>query len=320
MTPNNPNHAPREHAVAQALDAALAAYTRGGEPALAQVLQTLPPDIRAEVAELLPLAQALQSAPRPSPSPTFRRQGRQRLMSHIRADQAVTSRRPLRPSLRNPFPTRRWIMPWLVALVTLVMTLLGGGGTVLAAQDALPGEPLYAVKSWTEDGQLALSGPERDMALLQQWTQRRIEEAQALAAQGRFDALPIALARYQKEVQQMVALIGQQQSAPATEALEPMLTHHLQVLNALVGMVPPQAQDALEPARQASQQGLEAVRCHRPEHPGGGMDTPMPTMPGGGGMGTMTPGGGMSTPMPGGGMGTPIPGGGMGTPHPGRHP
>ncbi len=72
----------------------------------------------------------------------------------------------------------------------LVFVLVGGGGVAYAAEGALPGNPLYAVKIHVnEQVEAALaSTPEKKVAVETRLAARRVAEAQALEAEGRLDA------------------------------------------------------------------------------------------------------------------------------------
>ncbi|HEY58726.1 MAG TPA: hypothetical protein G4O04_09380 [Anaerolineae bacterium] len=315
------------------IEAALAAGLRAakqGEEALQDFLATLEPEVRQEVAPLLQVALTLQAAPEVQPRPAFRRQARRRLLRRIRPPWFVTFWRDLRLYGRSSTlkTQRRFAMTWIVVLVAMVTALLGGGGAVYASESALPGEALYPVKMAVEEVQLALAGPEQDVNLLAQFTQRRLEEVQALAAQGRHDEIPVVMARYQEQVQAMIQEMAQM-GQPDPEVVgqsQAMLAQHLQVLQGLAEQVPSEARPALEHALQVSQQGLEMMQQHGLGEgrgtPGPGGQGPMGSpMPGGSGGGMGTP---MGSPMPGGNgngmgtpMGSPMPGGsgnGMGTP------
>ncbi len=153
-------------------------------------------------------------------------------------------------------------MTWIV-LITMLTTLLGGGGVVYAANDALPGEVLYPVKAVVEDVQLALTGPEGDVALLDQFAQRRVEEVQALIAAGRYEDIPLAMQRYQEQVQEMVQVmeqLGPQDNIDHLTHLQETMAQHTQVLTNLLERVPPTAQPAIEHAMSASQHGMEVIQ------------------------------------------------------------
>lgn len=65
----------------------------------------------------------------------------------------------------------------ILSLLVVAGLLFGGGATVNAAQDELPNEPLYAVKTWTEDLSLEFQNdPEVKVNRLMELGQIRIQE------------------------------------------------------------------------------------------------------------------------------------------------
>lgn len=124
--------------------------------------------------QLIQRLQRLKNAPARNPHAAAR--GRARFLAEAASLQA----RPL----RSPLSFRR--LAWSFALLLAFLLLFGGSiGTALAAQDALPGQPLYPLKLAIEDGRLALSAdPQRQIDLLLEFNDRRIQEINQLAAQG----------------------------------------------------------------------------------------------------------------------------------------
>lgn len=74
----------------------------------------------------------------------------------------------------------------LISLVLAGVLLIGGGATaVSAAQDDLPTDPLYGVKTLTEDVRLwANTDPQAEVELLMEMAQTRTREMAALTARG----------------------------------------------------------------------------------------------------------------------------------------
>ena len=72
----------------------------------------------------------------------------------------------------------------------LVFVLVGGSGVAYAAESSLPGDTLYAVKIHVNERvEIALaSTPEQKLAVETTIAERRVAEAQTLAAAGRLDA------------------------------------------------------------------------------------------------------------------------------------
>ena len=95
---------------------------------------------------------------------------------------------PVRP-VRSPFvfiSTHRV----MVALTSLVLVVFAGTSTVYAAQGALPGAPLYGLKTNVlEPIEVALASTPAEKAKVESSiASRRVAEAQELAAEGRLDA------------------------------------------------------------------------------------------------------------------------------------
>jgi hypothetical protein len=95
-------------------------------------------------------------------------------------------------ALRQPPRRAAALFGLPLARVALTVLVFVGGfaagtyGAVVASADALPGEPLYAVKRTVEDTTLLLTGDAQDrQALEAAYTERRIEEVRRLAQAGR---------------------------------------------------------------------------------------------------------------------------------------
>ena len=84
------------------------------------------------------------------------------------------------------FRKERFSMNTILALALVLAALFGGAaGTVYAAQDDLPTEALYPVKTLTEDARLALaSDPQARLTLLADLAQTRTQEMVQLAEAG----------------------------------------------------------------------------------------------------------------------------------------
>jgi uncharacterized membrane protein YgcG len=83
------------------------------------------------------------------------------------------------------FRKERYAMNVLLSILVIAGLLFGGGATVQAAQDDLPNEPLYAVKTWTEDLSLQFQNDqEAKVNLLMELAQVRIQEMTQLAEAG----------------------------------------------------------------------------------------------------------------------------------------
>lgn len=89
----------------------------------------------------------------------------------------------------NPVATRKersFMINFLSVLLIAASLVLGGGGvTVAAAQSTIPGDPLYAVKLWSEDLRMDLAtNNETQYELALDFADRRVEEIQELLQSG----------------------------------------------------------------------------------------------------------------------------------------
>lgn len=108
-----------------------------------------------------------------------------------------------------------------VALILALLILFGGAsGTVLAAQNSLPGQTLYPLKTWSEDARLWMvaSDPARVEQLLT-FSDRRVSEIASLLADGQ--PLPeILLTRLRSQWDQALYLAAGMPEAQASQTLE----------------------------------------------------------------------------------------------------
>lgn len=119
------------------------------------------------------------------PNPVWLRSTRERLLSEIRAESAVSTARE--HSLRERFAIARILLPHrlfryvakpvMVSSITLGMALGGWITTVSASYGTLPGDALYGVKLATERAQFTFAqGPEAKTRLKVEFVGRRVDE------------------------------------------------------------------------------------------------------------------------------------------------
>jgi hypothetical protein len=135
---------------------------------------------------------------------------------------------PARPrGWLSPLRLRLSMSALTAAVIVLVLVLGGAGVTVYAAQDALPTDPLYAVKILSEDVRVSLAGDsEAQVGLLLDFSNRRTEEIVALGA--RFDAsqsaggVPVAdqvIARQQAQIENALQIAARMDDTGMTREL-----------------------------------------------------------------------------------------------------
>ncbi len=213
----------------------------------------------------------------------------------------------------------------LFAVVIAVALLLGStGATVYAAQDSLPDQALYPVKTWSEDALLSLAGSSGSRLMYDlDFSDRRITEIAGVLAKG--NPVPeMAVTRLQNELQQALELAAGMDDPQMLQQLERIHLRaeaQLQRMTVLMSGASESAQPALLQVRnriqqqvqlatmgQADPQGFKLqVQLHRQNQGGSGNQTPEP------GNGPQEPT--MQTPA-----GTPMPAGDGYGPGPGNGP
>jgi len=162
-----------------------------------------------------------------------------------------------------------------VAASAAVLILVVGGGTSYAAESALPGDALYAVKIGINEKIAAslIVSPEAHVHFDAQLTERRLQEAELLAAEGRLTSydgaqlelhLNTATADFNSRV---AALATSSESGAAAAAnvqskMEASLSAHAQILAAISQAVPT-ASKSMEPLEAAVRGHIEKARFAR---------------------------------------------------------
>jgi hypothetical protein len=190
--------------------------------------------------KLKDLLDELKPVPQRNPSAAAR--GRSDFLtqaSNLRA--AEFGKQATRKSKPFPASVGKARIPVLRALIAVTLALAvffgAGGVTVYAAQDSLPNESLYPVKTWSEDALLALSGsPQARLNYELEFTDRRITEMAGLAA----DSTPIpeaVLTRLQDQLDQALELaagLDDGQMAQQVEHMRQRAESQLQMMNTLM--------------------------------------------------------------------------------------
>lgn len=214
-----------------------------------------------ELRPLLEVAWEVIYASRQVPRASFRREAEGRFRAAVAA----------RGMARLSFWRR---LSWAAAVAILI--LAGGGGVVAASGGSLPGEPLYPVKTSTEEMRMFLAPGALDKARLQAYfAEARAAEMARMAERGRDEEVAPLLLRlawhwYQQErfvrltdwqVKEMKDLVALEGNLAASEARQEA------VLKGILERSPLRARVALEHAIRVSRRGqlsslavLEGVR------------------------------------------------------------
>ena len=104
------------------------------------------------------------------------------------------------------FRKEQFAMNMIVSILVVASLLFGGGATVNAAQNDLPGEPLYSLKVWSEDVRLQFQKtPEAKVERLMEMAETRIQEMAQLTVEGKPipDSVPQRLEQHLQQALQI---------------------------------------------------------------------------------------------------------------------
>lgn len=203
----------------------------------------LDPLIEEKLASLGPVA--------PRDAETVRR-GRANFLAEARSLQPAVSVTPQRRhngwiSVFRMIFNRKEPSPMLATLTSVLLVvsiiLAGTGATVYAAQDSLPDQPLYTLKTFTEDLRMRVnSDPEAQLDLHLEFVDRRVGEMIALSLSGDppADAVVERLELHLNHAFQHAASLDDEHFPPTAERIQNQLqTQEQKLTRALEQAAPP---------------------------------------------------------------------------------
>ncbi len=160
------------------------------------------------------------------------------------------------------FRKPQFAMNMFVALLVVVSLFLGGATTVRAAQGELPGQPLYGVKTFTEDVSLQFqSSPEAKVQRLMELSQTRIREMEQLVDEGQTPPEQVQL-RLEQHIQQALQLCSNMDDTALDRTLPQVrrqLQQQEQVMQLIQSHAEPGAQSMLKQTQTMLQSQLQLV-------------------------------------------------------------
>ncbi len=178
---------------------------------------------------------------------------RRRLRGHV-MNQYVAVREGLTPAAPRRREMGRIGRSVLVASLGLALSVTAVGA---ASRDALPGDALYPVKRQLEEVRLDIAPAWARPALVAMALDERLAEVEQLARDGRWDRVGAASA----DVEAAAAALGALSDA-IPQQQQDALTHHAQVLGALLLNAPDAAKPGLEHALAASDKAAAVAAAH----------------------------------------------------------
>jgi hypothetical protein len=189
--------------------------------------------------------------------------GRENFMAQVKSldPRRSVSRKAARQG--KPLGRRTWVTRFATITAVIVVALSSLGGTIYAAQAAQPDDLLYGVKTLTEEIQVRLEGdPEEKLDLYVSFANRRLEEIQNQIAAGE-QVSEKALALLEQHTQRMLEQAAKLDEMGMNKALH-QIEENLQEQNqtmAELGQEQLQGNDPrLEKALETIRERLELVK------------------------------------------------------------
>ncbi|MFC1937701.1 DUF5667 domain-containing protein [Chloroflexota bacterium] len=144
------------------------------------------PEHAEELKPLLKTAAATRQVSAIQPRPEFKARARYQFRAALREMES-----------RRGFPLLRWLPQWAaMATMVLVFLVVAGSGTVVAAGNSMPDNPLYPVKLATEQVRLILTPSDMGKAeIYADLTEKRVAEIVRMADKGKPELVHQAAAR-----------------------------------------------------------------------------------------------------------------------------
>ena len=224
------------------------------------------PELKDVLEPMLALAFRVNETLAPEkPDEQYVRNAKLRILNRVKVSVTSNSSKSVQ-SRRAPhidFRRRRWST--VIAGVVIAAMLFGSGiGLRQASASALPGDSLYPVKRAGEEIQLAFSfSTGGDMALLYDFAESRLEEAQTLSEEGRYDDLGIALDGFEDAMGMLEEIAQEGEIGNGNIDLAKIQAKHekhIQVLERVREQVPEHARAAIDHAIERSGRSQEVFK------------------------------------------------------------
>jgi hypothetical protein len=188
-----------------------------GEP-VEQCLRDYP-GLAQELEPLLRTAQAAKTLSSIKPRPEFKSQARSQFKAAL--DQ-MQERKQARFSLFRWH--WRWQSGWAIAAMAFFAVLVGGGSTVLAADNSMPDNTLYPVKLAAEQVQMTLTFSDMDKAELNaKLADKRVAELVYMTSKGDSERVQQVAQHLDNNLKNLNRLVGtaDQNESPALQGTSP---------------------------------------------------------------------------------------------------
>ncbi|HET6477597.1 MAG TPA: DUF5667 domain-containing protein, partial [Dehalococcoidales bacterium] len=196
---------------ANIFDECLERVLTGGE-SIEQCLASYP-EHAAELAPLLQTALNAKETLEIAPRPEFRERARYQMLAALR---------DMKERKRRRFSLFGWQPRWATAAIAVLVLLLASSGTVAAAGNSMPDQPLYPVKLATERVRLVLTPSKLGKAeYYAELVDKRVNEIVNMAEKGKLKQMEKTTQRMNDQLMAVAVLVSAEGSAPAVLTAPP---------------------------------------------------------------------------------------------------
>ena len=196
---------------ANIFDECLERILTGGET-VEQCLASYP-EHAAELAPLLQTALSAKETLEIAPRPEFRERARYQMLAELRDIEERKQRR---------FSLFGWQPRWATAAIAVLVLLVASSGTVAAAGNSMPDQPLYPVKLATERVRLVLTPSNLGKAeYYAELVDKRVSEIVSMAEKGKLKQMEKTTERMNNQLVAMAVLVSTERGAPAVLTVPP---------------------------------------------------------------------------------------------------
>ena len=251
-----------EQVVADCLDLILA-----GTETVENLVQQYP-HLAVELKELVQSAELFQELPvalaaQAQPSAAFQAEAKTRLLKQLPPSKVLSKAKNTVPTKQKQWDVWGWLFgrnPALgYALGGMMLLILLSSGTLYASNNAIPGDPLYGIKSGIEEYQFDNANPTNQIDLHLSYADKRLGELEALAIRSRKQYITPTSLAYASQLEQAVEELDglKNPSSPLVGKMGQLVTEHqvrLEKLDVKIDQLnksDPEANVAIEAVHQA---------------------------------------------------------------------
>ncbi len=171
------------------------------------------PEHAAELEPLLQTALNAKETLEIAPRPEFRERARYQILAELRDIEERKQRR---------FSLFGWQPRWATAAIAVLVLLVASSGTVAAAGNSMPDQPLYPVKLATERVRLVLIPSKLGKAeYYAELVDKRVSEIVNMAEKGKLKQMEKTAERMNNQLVAMATLVRTERGAPAVLTIPP---------------------------------------------------------------------------------------------------